>query len=155
MIEIKIPSPGESITEVVLSNWLVENGQYVEKDQEIAEIESDKATLPLIASESGKIEILIAVGTTTKVGAVACKIDTNVKPTESKPQQTKKVEVPKQDVKKENLETQNAEHQLTNSEYSNVKISPVAQKLMEENNLNIDDVIKGLKRIGKTPNSEH
>jgi len=80
---------------------------------------------------------------------VACKIDTNVKPTESKPQQTKKVEVPKQDVKKENLETQNAEHQLTNSEYSNVKISPVAQKLMEENNLNIDDVIKGLKRIGK------
>ncbi|HAN17269.1 MAG: 2-oxoglutarate dehydrogenase [Bacteroidetes bacterium GWC2_33_15] len=149
MIEIKIPSPGESITEVVLSNWLVENGQYVEKDQEIAEIESDKATLPLIASESGKIEILIAVGTTTKVGAVACKIDTNVKPTESKPQQTKKVEVPKQDVKKENLETQNAEHQLTNSEYSNVKISPVAQKLMEENNLNIDDVIKGLKRIGK------
>lgn len=149
MIEIKIPSPGESITEVVLSNWLVENGQYVEKDQEIAEIESDKATLPLIASESGKIEILVKVGETTKVGATACKIDTSAKPSESKPLQTKKVEVPKQDVKKENLETQNAEHQLTNSEYSNVKISPVAQKLMEENNLNIDDVIKGLKRIGK------
>jgi len=149
MIEIKIPSPGESITEVVLSNWLVEDGQFVEKDQEIAEIESDKATLPLMASESGKIEILIAVGTTTKVGAVACKIDTSAKMDESKPAKAKKEESPMPEVKKEIQQQSRQESIKSSQEYANVKISPVAQKLMEENNLSIDDVIKGLKRIGK------
>lgn len=84
MIEIKIPSPGESITEVEISNWLVDNGDYVEKDQEIAEIESDKATLPLMASESGTIEILAEAGETIKVGATACKIDESAKAPEKK-----------------------------------------------------------------------
>ncbi|MGE0088032.1 MAG: 2-oxoglutarate dehydrogenase complex dihydrolipoyllysine-residue succinyltransferase [Bacteroidales bacterium] len=149
MIEIKIPSPGESITEVVLSNWLVEDCQFVEKDQEIAEIESDKATLPLMASESGKIEIMIPIGTTTKVGAVACKIDTSVKQDESKPLKAKKEESQKPEVKKEIQQPAKSEPIKDNQEYTNVKISPVAQKLMEENNLSIDDVIKGLKRIGK------
>ena len=77
MIEVKIPSPGESITEVEIAEWLVENGDYVEKDQEIAEIESDKATLPLVAEESGTIEILAPEGDTIKVGEVACRIDTS------------------------------------------------------------------------------
>jgi len=56
IVEVKIPSPGESITEVEIANWLVEDGDMVEKDQEIAEIESDKATLPLIAEYGGKIQ---------------------------------------------------------------------------------------------------
>jgi len=149
MIEIKIPSPGESITEVVLSNWLVENGQYVERDQEIAEIESDKATLPLIASESGKIEILIANGATTKVGAVACKIDTSVQAEKSASTKVIATEPKQDDVKKEIPTIQKTELISNKTEYPNVKISPVAQKLMDENQLNIDDVIKGLKRIGK------
>ena len=71
MVEVKIPSPGESITEVEVASWLVEDGDYVEKDQEIAEIESDKATLPLVAEESGKIEILANEGDTIKVGEIA------------------------------------------------------------------------------------
>ena len=75
MVEVKIPSPGESITEVEIADWLVENGDYVEKDQEIAEIESDKATLPLVAEASGTIEILAQEGASIKVGEVACKID--------------------------------------------------------------------------------
>lgn len=145
MIEIKIPSPGESISEVVLSNWLVENGQYVEKDQEIAEIESDKATLPLIASESGKIEILIQTGETTKVGTIACKIDTSVKSEASIKKEIKKPEEPKTEVQQPQAKVDIK----SGNEYSNVKVSPVAQKLMEENNLSIEDVIKGLKRIGK------
>jgi len=149
MVEIKIPSPGESITEVVLSNWLVENGQYVEKDQEIAEVESDKATLPLIASESGKIEILIAVGSTTKVGAVACKIDTSVQTEKSESKKVNATEPKQDEVKKEILTIQKTELISNKTEYPNVKISPVAQKLMDENQLNIEDVIKGLKRIGK------
>jgi len=75
IIEIKIPSPGESITEVEIAQWLVADGEQVEKDQEIAEIESEKATLTLVASESGKIEIIQAAGSTVAVGEIACTID--------------------------------------------------------------------------------
>ena len=60
IIEVKVPSPGESISEVQLANWLVEDGSYVEKDQEIAEIDSDKATLSISAEQSGIIRILVS-----------------------------------------------------------------------------------------------
>ncbi|MFP4367324.1 MAG: biotin/lipoyl-containing protein, partial [Bacteroidales bacterium] len=79
IIEVKIPSPGESVTEVEISSWLVSDGDYVEEDQEIAEVESDKATLPLIAEESGKINILAETGKTITVNSVAATIDTSVK----------------------------------------------------------------------------
>jgi 2-oxoglutarate dehydrogenase E2 component (dihydrolipoamide succinyltransferase) len=149
MIEIKIPSPGESITEVEISNWLVENGDYVEKDQEIAEIESDKATLPLMAAESGKIEIITTSGESIAVGAVACKIDTSATPSKSESEKTETVkkETIKSKPTKVESETKNIKE---NTEFKDVKVSPVAQKLMQENNININDVIKGLKRIGKT-----
>ena len=58
ILEIKVPSPGESITEVEISNWLVSDGEYVNKDQEICEIDSDKATLTISAEDSGKIKLL-------------------------------------------------------------------------------------------------
>ena len=158
MIEIKIPSPGESITEVEISNWLVENGDYVEQDQEIAEIESDKATLPLMASESGKIEIIAPEGETIKVGTVACKIDTSAKPSEPKPNKESEDKEDAPADKKEEKTSEPKEKEKSepaskilkeDTEYKNVKVSPVAQKLMQENNINIDDVINGLKRIGK------
>ena len=76
IIELKIPSPGESINEVEIATWLVSDGDCVEKDQEIAELESDKATLPLIAPESGTVKILVPTGDTVPVDTVACKIDT-------------------------------------------------------------------------------
>ncbi|MCK4853452.1 MAG: dihydrolipoyllysine-residue succinyltransferase, partial [Bacteroidales bacterium] len=57
IVELKVPSPGESISEVEIASWLVQDGDYVEKDQEVAEVESDKATLPLIAEQAGKIKI--------------------------------------------------------------------------------------------------
>lgn len=152
MIEIKIPSPGESITEVEISNWLVENGDYVEKDQEIAEIESDKATLPLMAEESGTIEIIAPAGETIQVGAIACKIDESTKApkqkAESKPKEEKTVESVQKAEPKKSEQKQTAPVEKPD-EYKNVKISPVAQKLMNENNINVDDVIQGLKRIGK------
>ena len=75
---MKVPSPGESILEVEIAEWLVEDGEYVEKDQAIAEIDSDKATLELPAEESGKIKILVENGETVSVGDVVCKIDTSV-----------------------------------------------------------------------------
>lgn len=74
-LEIKIPSPGESITQVLLANWLVENGAIVEKDQEIAEIDSDKATLAISSPERGKITILIEAGTNVAVGAIAATLE--------------------------------------------------------------------------------
>nr|MBD3621061.1 hypothetical protein [Sunxiuqinia sp.] len=82
IIEIKVPTPGESITEVELGKWLVEDGDVVDKDDEIAEIESDKATLTLVAEEAGKVSFKAQEGDTLDVGAVACTIDTSVQPEE-------------------------------------------------------------------------
>ncbi len=76
VLEMKVPSPGESITEVEIAEWLVEDGDYVEKDQAIAEIDSDKATLELPAEESGIITLKAENGDAVAVGAVVCLIDT-------------------------------------------------------------------------------
>ena len=78
ILDMKVPSPGESISEVEIASWLVSTGDYVQKDQAIAEIDSDKATLELPAEASGRIEILVEPGTTVAVGQVVCRIDTAV-----------------------------------------------------------------------------
>lgn len=88
IVEMKVPSPGESITEVEIATWLVENGQYVEKDQAIAEIDSDKATLELPAEQSGVITLKAKEGDAVAVGAVVCLIDTSAK----KPVGSQKIE---------------------------------------------------------------
>ncbi|NBC84053.1 MAG: 2-oxoglutarate dehydrogenase complex dihydrolipoyllysine-residue succinyltransferase [Bacteroidetes bacterium] len=166
-VEIKIPSPGESITEVEIGEWLVEEGDFVEKDQEIGEIESDKATLPLIAEDSGKVSLKYKAGDTVKVGAVVCTIDTDQKGEPKKPKEEKK-EGQQEDSQKDKKEEKPADKpeekakpsnekptkeqptgQKASEEAENVKISPLAKKLMEEKNLSIDDVIKGLRRISK------
>ena len=77
LLEMKVPSPGESISEVEIAQWLVEDGDYVEKDQEIAEVDSDKATLALPAEESGIIKLVAEEGDTVEVGQVVCIIDTD------------------------------------------------------------------------------
>ncbi len=102
VLEMKVPSPGESITEVEIATWLVEDGDYVEKDQPIAEVDSDKATLELPAEESGIITLKAEEGDAVEVGAVVCLIDMDAaKPAgasapkaEEKPAE-KKVETPK------------------------------------------------------------
>jgi 2-oxoglutarate dehydrogenase E2 component (dihydrolipoamide succinyltransferase) len=148
MIEIKIPSPGESISEVEIANWFVAEGDIVEKDQEIAEVESDKATLTLIADEGGKIQIMAQEGDTVAVGSVACKIDTSFAGEASAspaPKEAKK-EVPAE----KTAPVVASESKTKNSEtYKDVKISPVAKKLMEENHLSVDDVIAGIQRLSK------
>lgn len=78
VVEMKMPSPGESITEVEIASWLVEDGGYVELDQVIAEIDSDKATLELTAQQAGAITFAVQDGDTVQVGDVVCKIDTSV-----------------------------------------------------------------------------
>ena len=73
--EIKIPSPGESITEVEIGNWLKKDGDLVQIDESLCEIETDKATLPLVAEVAGKLKIFLEQGATANVGDVACSID--------------------------------------------------------------------------------
>jgi 2-oxoglutarate dehydrogenase E2 component (dihydrolipoamide succinyltransferase) len=130
IIELKVPSPGESITEVVISKWIKNTGDVVEKDEVLAEIESDKATLTLNAEESGKIEILAPEGTTVKVGQVVVKIDTSFKP-EIKVD-IKKSEI-KVDSKKEIVETKAIQN--ISPSYAMGTPSPAASKLMTENKI--------------------
>ena len=79
ILEMKVPSPGESISEVEIAEWLVKDGDYVEKDQIIAEVDSDKATLDLPAEQSGVITLKANEGDAVEVGSVICFIDTSAK----------------------------------------------------------------------------
>jgi len=79
ILEMKMPSPGESITEVEIAQWLVEDGEYVERDQIICEIDSEKATLELAAEDSGSVKIIAQEGDAVAVGSLVCKIDTSAK----------------------------------------------------------------------------
>lgn len=133
IVELKVPSPGESITEVVIARWVKQSGDVVEKDEVLAEIDSDKATLTLNAEDSGKIEILAAEGDTVKVGDVVVKIDTSFKP-EAKAEAPKaevKAEVKKEEPKKETVTAP----ATTNSTYATGTPSVAAAKLMVENNI--------------------
>jgi 2-oxoglutarate dehydrogenase E2 component (dihydrolipoamide succinyltransferase) len=152
-IEIVAPSPGESISEVEVGQWLVEDGDFVEKDQEIAEIESDKATLPIIAEQSGKISIFVQTAETIPVGTVLCTIDTSVKGTKKKQgDRGTKLSAEKQTTKsaRENKkETTAKKEKPLPGKDEKIRVSPVARKMMDEHELSIDDIISGLKRIGK------
>ncbi len=145
IIEIKVPTPGESITEVELASWLVSDGDIVEKDQEIAEIESDKATLSLLATEAGKINIAVEAGETIAVGAVACTVDTDFAGEAKAAPKEEAAETPKEEVKEVAKETPKQATVSTN--YPNAKTSPLAKKQMEAAGLNVDQVINGLKRL--------
>lgn len=160
-VELKIPSPGESISEVELASWLVEDGDFVEKDQELAELESDKATLPLIAPESGKLKILVKTGETVNVGSIACTIDTEAKgkktAKEKAAQPAKKDTTGEASVSKSvqkakpaappQPEQEEKEQEPSGEEVSQIKATPLAKKIMDENGLTPEDIIKGLKKI--------
>lgn len=132
IVELKVPSPGESITEVTIARWLKQTGDVVEKDEVLAEIDSDKATLTLNAEDSGKIEVLASEGDTVKVGQVVVKIDNSFKP-EPKAKTEVKVEAKKETVPVEKKEAVVAEQKT--SSYANGTPSPAAGKLMAENNI--------------------
>ncbi|MBS2100063.1 2-oxoglutarate dehydrogenase complex dihydrolipoyllysine-residue succinyltransferase [Carboxylicivirga linearis] len=149
MVEIKVPTPGESISEVELASWLVSDGDIVAKDQELAEIESDKATLALLASEAGKVKILVEAGETVAVDSVACSIDTEFAgEAPSAPSGDEPVsEEQKEETQKKEPAKENTAPTKTSTQYDKAKVSPLAKKMMEEANLSVDDVINGLKRI--------
>jgi 2-oxoglutarate dehydrogenase E2 component (dihydrolipoamide succinyltransferase) len=129
ILEMKVPSPGESISEVEIAQWLVADGDYVEKDQAIAEVDSDKATLELPAEESGVITLKAQEGDTVKVGQVVCLIDTSAaKPALAKVEATPPAAAPAP--KKEEVVVPNPNPVAS---YAEGTPSPAAAKLMEEN----------------------
>jgi 2-oxoglutarate dehydrogenase E2 component (dihydrolipoamide succinyltransferase) len=154
IIEIKIPTPGESITEVEIASWLVSDGDIVEKDQEIAEIESDKATLMLSAEEGGQISIKAPESEPVKVGSIACTIDTDkAGETSSAPKKEEKAEDKEATSKNEEKATKVESNQSTkkpSSTSTEVKTTPVAEQMMDAHGVSVDDIIKGLSRLDKT-----
>ena len=129
ILEMKIPSPGESISEVEIAQWLVADGDYVEKDQIIAEIDSDKATLELPAEQSGIITLKAEDGDLVEVGQVVCHIDTSAegtakaKTSNDNQAEDENVEIVKQiDSSKSDL------------------LSPAARKIADEKNIDLDQI---------------
>ncbi|MCG8183921.1 2-oxoglutarate dehydrogenase complex dihydrolipoyllysine-residue succinyltransferase [Tenacibaculum piscium] len=140
ILEMKVPSPGESITEVEIATWLVEDGDYVEKDQPIAEVDSDKATLELPAEESGIITLKAEEGDAVEVGAVVCLIDMSAaKPAGESSTVTKeeapKVEAPKAVAPKATT-------------YATGTASPAAKKVLAEKGIPAGSV-KGTGKDGR------
>ena len=125
ILEMKVPSPGESITEVEIAEWLVQDGDYVEKDQAIAEVDSDKATLELPAEASGTVTFKAEVGDAVEVGAVVCLIDTSA----SKPQEG---ESSKAAATKTEVSATPKVETPTNTTYATGSASPAAKKILSE-----------------------
>lgn len=149
-IEVKVPTPGESITEVEIGKWLVADGDVVSKDQEVAEIESDKATLTLVAAESGQIKILIPEGERVAVGAIACTIDTSIASEVKKEAPTVAAPVPEISTpEKAPVQEKPVPKAAEKLPESNIKVTPVAREMMEKYQLSMDDVLNGLHRISK------
>jgi len=158
-IDITVPSPGESITEVQIATWLVEDGDFVETDQDIVEIDSDKATLSIPTPENGKIKIIANEGDTIQVGGVIATLDISVKGKARK----KEVDKPEGDAtsileKQEGVEVtikqeSGIQGKVKQTVIANavLNISPLAKKLLHENHFSEEDFINFMKsyRAGK------
>lgn len=153
VLEMKVPSPGESISEVEIATWLVEDGDYVEKDQAIAEVDSDKATLELPAEASGTITLKAEEGDAVAVGAVVCHIDTSAEKPEgfesaadAAPVEEEKVEQPKEEPKPDPTPASPVAAKETYA--SGHAASPAAKKVMAENGVSPSQV-KGTGKDGR------
>jgi len=136
ILEMKVPSPGESITEVEIATWLVQDGDYVEKDQAIAEVDSDKATLELPAEASGIITLKAEEGDAVAVGQVVCLIDTSAAKPEGGAAPAKeeaKVETPKAEAPKA--------APVAEKTYATQAPSPAARKILDERNIQPSEIV--------------
>jgi 2-oxoglutarate dehydrogenase E2 component (dihydrolipoamide succinyltransferase) len=149
ILEMKVPSPGESITEVEIAEWLVSDGDYVEKDQALADVDSDQATLERPAEESGTITLKAEVGDAVAVGEVVCLIDTSAdKPAQNGKKEEKKGDKGAGDAKasdqKEEKSQATAEKtsapQQEKESYASGTPSPAARKILEEKGIAPADV---------------
>ena len=129
VLEMKVPSPGESITEVEIATWLVQDGDFVEKDQAIAEVDSDKATLELPAEASGVITLKAEEGDAVAVGQIVCLIETDAK----KPESNQKEQVEKKLTK--TPEEPETKPKSSTTTYATGATSPAAKKILAEKNI--------------------
>ena len=157
ILEMKVPSPGESITEVEIAQWLVAEGDYIHKDQAIAEVDSDKATLELPAETSGTISLKAEEGDAVAVGSVVCLIDTEGKPEEG--QSSSSTEVKKNPV----VNTQSSSS--VKPSYATGTASTAAKKIIAEKGIDMssitgsgrdgritkDDAVKAVASMGSAP----
>ena len=141
ILEMRVPSPGESITEVEIATWIVEDGEYVEKDQPIAEVDSDKATLELPAEESGIITLQAEEGDAVEVGAVVCLIDTAAAKPEGSSTASEKATV------KETPKVNPIKEEVANT-YASGTASPAAKKILAEKGMDTT-TIKGTGKAGR------
>ena len=155
MEEVKVPSPGESISEVDIASWTVSEGDYVEVDDVIAEIDSDKATLELTATASGAIKLKAEEGDTVEVGQVVAEIDTSAEAPKKEEKKEEKEDKSKSDdstsaSKEDKKESKDSAKKEKAEEDSHAKghPSPVARKMMEENNISSNQV-KGSGKGGR------
>ena len=161
ILEMKVPSPGESITEVEIAEWLVQDGDYVEKDQAIAEVDSDKATLELPAEVSGTISLKAEEGDAVAVGSVVCLIDTTASKPEGNPDSnTQETPAPLVQPPSPTVDTK--------STYASGTASPAAKKILAEKEIDAgtitgtgrdgritkDDAIKAVPSMGKKIDTE-
>ena len=150
---MKVPSPGESITEVEIARWLVKTGDYVTKDQAIAEVDSDKATLELPAEAAGVITLQAEEGEAVKVGQVVCLIDTAAQAPTSKAQAaaSQMASAPKAETPASPAEVPAAKPQATVQQVPNTKVqepSPAARKILVEREIPIQ-AVKGTGKDGR------
>ena len=150
VLEMKVPSPGESITEVEISQWLVKDGDIVKKDQTIAELDSDKATLDLPAEASGKITLKAEEGDSISVGDIVCLIDTSESQSD---QLTQSVIKDIDTIKEEKSQT---------TQKKNVGVTPLARSIASEKGIDLnviktqgqkitkDDVLRAVPAMGSS-----
>jgi 2-oxoglutarate dehydrogenase E2 component (dihydrolipoamide succinyltransferase) len=133
LIEVKVPSPGESITQVLLSRWLVDDESIVEKDTEVAEIDSDKATLSIVAEQSGKIKFKVIEGETIAVASVVALIDTDFLAEKSiKSKEIAPVEVI--------LTNSNKGNNVVSNHPTGLSATPLALSIMTQEHISLDEV---------------
>ncbi len=141
ILEMKVPSPGESITEVEIATWLVADGDYVEKDQAIAEVDSDKATLELPAEASGTITLKAEEGDAVEVGAVVCLIDTSAEKPGGGSGSSEKIEEPKKEAPAAvKTEAPKAVVQAETKTYATGTASPAAKKILAEKDMDASQI---------------
>jgi 2-oxoglutarate dehydrogenase E2 component (dihydrolipoamide succinyltransferase) len=146
ILEMKVPSPGESITEVEIATWLVKDGDYVEKDQAIAEVDSDKATLELPAEQAGIITLKAEEGEVVKVGQVVCLIDMDAAKPEGNAAPAPVKEEPKAEAPKQ--ETPKPAEKPAPATYATSAPSPAAKKILDEKGIDAS-AVSGTGRDGR------
>ncbi len=149
-VEIKVPSPGESVSEVEIAGWLVSDGDYVEKDQEIVELDSDKATLALPAEEAGVVSITVGDGEAVEVGQVIGTIDTDAAAPEGSGEKEDKAssESAPKEQKEETKKEPQAEKDEGKKTYASGTPSPAARKILDEKGIDPKNV-KGSGKDGR------